>query len=210
MESFLLCSWSTSCFHFSFFFPLGFSILRKEIKQSSFKKFSLKILKSLLFILIISSTHSGDKITFIFKDLLTLIFCVWVVATCLSRHMLAWHPWRLKIGIRSLGTGVTEGYEWLCDYWELNLDHLQEQRQIWTAESSLIPKWGVNYVFPFKENGNLHFLSVWHSSHGLSFLIIINKVETTRSSSRTESKLCVSSKLSEALEWCSRCCCSTV
>jgi hypothetical protein len=46
-------------------------------------------------------------------------------------------------GVRSFGTRVTDGCELLCGCWELNLDLLQEQLVLLTAELS--PATGKKY-----------------------------------------------------------------
>jgi hypothetical protein len=45
--------------------------------------------------------------------------------------------WRPEEGIRSLGTGVTDGCELSCEFWESNLGPLEEQPVLLTLEPSL-------------------------------------------------------------------------
>ena len=45
-------------------------------------------------------------------------------------HMCAWCPQKPEEGVRSPGTGGTDGCELLCGSWEWNADSLQEQQVI--------------------------------------------------------------------------------
>lgn len=45
-------------------------------------------------------------------------------------------PGGQKKGIRSSATGLVDGYEPLCRYWEMNLGPQEEQKVLLTAEPS--------------------------------------------------------------------------
>jgi hypothetical protein len=48
-------------------------------------------------------------------------------------------PWRLEEGAGSFATGVIDGCESLCGFWELNPGLWQEQQVLITTEATLQP-----------------------------------------------------------------------
>lgn len=54
-----------------------------------------------------------------------------ILSACVSVcHLCAWHLQRPDKGIRSPGSGITDGCDWLCGCWELKLSPLEEQQAL--------------------------------------------------------------------------------
>ena len=61
--------------------------------------------------------------------------CLCALPACMYvYHVCAWCLWRPEEGIRSPGTGVTDGCEPPYGYWESNLGPLEEQQVLLKAE----------------------------------------------------------------------------
>lgn len=55
-------------------------------------------------------------------------------------HMCVWCPWKPEEGVRTLGTGITDGCEPLCGCREPKLCSLEEQQGLFIAEPFLQPQ----------------------------------------------------------------------
>lgn len=62
-----------------------------------------------------------------------------VLLTCMSVYHVCAAPSVAKEDVELHGTRILDSFELMCEYWELNLDHLEEKLLVLTSELCLQP-----------------------------------------------------------------------